>query len=268
MLQAKLYYFKYIFKGCEKLSVITESILRKELRNSNITEYEVEKGVIITPSAKQYLSDKNIKVIFKEEKCKEASNNNIEKESEGFTPKYMHINGGAFLKKPEYMTQLYGNKLVAKDHKRIIFRGKLDSLQGKILEVQILSKDLKEIKIVKELEEILFYVRKILAAEVLESEFSILNLIDLNYDDLRAYSHNPKKYLSTEHIVYPSIEMGPIVVALNALRAQSREVEISAYQAFKNEDGEPSRGDIVLALNRLSSCFYIMMCKYVAGKYK
>lgn len=268
MLQANLYYFKYIFKGCERLSVITESVLRRELKNSSLTEYEVEKGAIITPSAKQYLADKNIKIIYKEEKCKEMSNHDIQRETPSFTPKYMHINGGVFEKKPEYMTQLYGNKLVAKDHKRIIFRGKLDSLQAKILEAQILSKDSKETKIVKELEEILSYVRKILAAEVLENEFNVLSLIDLNYDELRAYSHNPKKYLNTEHIVYPSMEMGHIVIALNALRAQSREAEISAYQAFKNEDGEPARSDIVLALNRLSSCFYIMMCKYVAGKYK
>ncbi len=62
--------------------------------------------------------------------------------------------------------------------------------------------------------------------------------------------------------------MGPVVVALNALRAQSREVEISAYKAFKNDEGEPTRADLALALNRLSSCFYIMMCKYMAGKYK
>lgn len=250
------------------MSVLTESTLRNKLRNLNLTEYEVEKGVIVTPSARQYLQDKNIKLIYKEEKAKEVNNQNIQSEVKPFAPKYVHVNGGVFEKKPEHMTQLYKNKLVAKDHKRIIFRGKLDSLQAKILEVQIQCKSLNEMKVVKELEEVLSYVRKILEAEVLESIFNVNSLIRLNSDELRAYSHNPKKYLNTEHIIYPSNDMGPVVVALNALRAQSREVEISAFQAFKNEEGEPTREDIALALNRLSSCFYIMMCKYMAGKYK
>ena len=38
--------------------------------------------------------------------------------------------------------------------------------------------------------------------------------------------------------------MGDVVVALNALRTESREVEIDALRAFKNEDGELTRNDI------------------------
>ena len=250
------------------MSVLTESTLRGKLRNTNVTEYEVEKGVIVTPSARQYLQDKNIKLVYKNEKSKEVNSQNIQSEVKAFTPKYIHVNGGVFEKKPEHMTQLKDNKLVAKDHKRIIFRGKIDSLQSKILEVQVQCKNINEIKVLKELEEVLGYVRKILEAEVLEKEFNLDTLIGLSSDELTAYSHNPKKHLNTEHIFYPSIDMGPIVIWLNALRAVSREVEISAYQAFKNEENESTREDIALALNRLSSCFYIMMCKYMAGKYK
>lgn len=250
------------------MSVLTESTLRNKLRNKNLTEYEVEKGVIVTPSARQYLQDKNIKLIYKDEKFKEVNSQNIQKETEVFTPKYIHMNGGIFEKKPEHMTQLQGNKLVAKDHRRIIFRGKIDSLQSKILEVQIQCKNINEMKVLKELGEVLLYVRNILEAEVLEKEFNLSTLIGLSSDELRSYSHNPKKHLNTEHIFYPSIDMGEVVVSLNALRAVSREVEISAYQVFKNEEGESTRLDLVLALNRLSSCFYIMMCKYMAGKYK
>lgn len=250
------------------MSVLTESILRSKLRNMDIEEYEIERGVIVTPSARQYLQDKNIKLVYKDEKAKEAKSQNIQVEERGFTPRYLHVNGGAFEKKPEHMTQLYGNKLVNKDHRRIIFRGKLDSLQAKILEVQILCKGLNETKVFKELEEVLSFVRKILEAEVLEAEFSINTLIGLSNDELRAHSHNPKKFIGTEHIIYPSSDMGAVVVALNALRAQSREVEIAGYTAFKKDDGESERLDISLALNRLSSCFYIMMLRYAAGKYK
>lgn len=249
------------------MSVLTESVLRSKLRNENLTEYVVEKGVIITPSARQYLQDKNIKLVYKEQQTKE-SNQNIQREEKVFNPKYVHINGGIFEKKPEHMTQLNGNKLVEKDHRRIILRGKLDSLQAKILQTQIQCKNLNEKKVLKDLEEVLAYVRKILEVEVTEKELPEVALMGLNSEELRATSHNPKKYFNIDHIIFPSYEMGDIVVALNALRAESREVEIDALKAFKNQDGELSRNDIALALNRLSSCFYIMMCKYVSGKYK
>ncbi|WP_461614669.1 cobalamin adenosyltransferase [Clostridium sp. Marseille-QA1073] len=249
------------------MSVLTESVLRSKLRNENLTEYVVEKGAIITPSARQYLQDKNIKLVYKEEQTKE-SNQNIQREEKIFNPKYVQINGGVFENKPEHMTQLNGNKLVEKDHRRIILRGKLDSLQAKILQTQIQCKNLNEKKVLKDLEDILAYARKILEVEVTEKELPEVALIGLNSEELRAVSHNPKKYFNIDHIIFPSYEMGDIVVALNALRAESREVEIDALKAFKNQDGELSRNDIALALNRLSSCFYIMMCKYVSGKYK
>ncbi|WP_291578598.1 cobalamin adenosyltransferase [Clostridium sp. UBA6640] len=249
------------------MSVLTESVLRSKLRNENLTEYVVEKGVIITPSARQYLQDKNIKLVYKEQQTKE-SNQNIQREEKVFSPKYVHISGGVFENKPEHMTQLNGNKLVEKDHRRIILRGKLDSLQAKILQTQIQCKNLNEKKVLKDLEEVLAYVRKILEVEVTEKELPEVALMGLNSEELRATSHNPKKYFNIDHIIFPSYEMGDIVVALNALRAESREVEIEALKAFKNQDGELSRNDIALALNRLSSCFYIMMCKYVSGKYK
>lgn len=250
------------------MSLITENKLREELKNSDTAEYIAEKGAIVTPSAKQYLTEKNIKLIYKEDKKNNTENDERINEKKSLKYKYIHINGGAFEEKPEHMTQLNGNKLVNKDNKRIILRGKLDSLQAKILEVQMQSKAQKEMKIVEELEEILSFVRKILGCEVLETDFNIDTLIGLNMDELRAYSHNPKKYLYTEHIIYPSIEMGNMVILLNALRALSREAELSAYQAFKNDDGESARKDISLSLNRLSSCFYIMMLKCKAGKYK
>lgn len=250
------------------MKVLTETILRTELKNSNKSEYEVDDGAIVTPSAKQYLNDKKIKLIFKKDKTCELVNKNPTGDVKVFTSKYVDLNGGTYDKKPEYMTQLYANKLVHKDNKRIILRGKLDTLQSKILEVQIICKSLNESNVLKELEEVLAFTRKILASEVLENEFIFDRLIELSSDELRTYSHNPKKYFNTDHIVYPSVEMGPIIVALNSLRAQSREVEISAYKAFKDQEGKPARPDIAMALNRLSSCFYIMMCKYAAKRYK
>ncbi|GAA0125742.1 MULTISPECIES: cobalamin adenosyltransferase [Clostridium] len=254
------------------MSVLTESALRSKLKNQNISEYVVERGVIVTPSAKQYLQDKSIKLIYKDDVNLNNNTNQLIKKEETienkFLPRYEGLTGGFFEKKPEHMTQLYGNKLVLKNHKRIVLRGRLDSLQSKILKAQIICKNLNEKKVIKDLEEVLAYVRKILECEVTEKSLPEVSLLGLNETELRSYSHNPKKYLNTDHIIFANYEMGDVVIELNSLRTESREVEIVAFNAFKTEDGELSRNDIALAMNRLSSCFYVMMCKYVSGKYK
>ena len=45
------------------MGVLTEYELRTKLRNKNVSEYVIEKNVIVTPSARQYLNDKNIKQV-------------------------------------------------------------------------------------------------------------------------------------------------------------------------------------------------------------
>ncbi|MPN32240.1 hypothetical protein SDC9_179716 [bioreactor metagenome] len=164
------------------------------------------------------------------------------------------------------MTQLYGNRLVYKDHPRIMLRGMLDSLQAQLLELQLKASAGKAEKLVEELEEVLQYIRNILKCEVLEEEFPKINLLGLNEDELREWSHNPMKHFNMKHVL-PNYNMGELVLGLNALRSSSREVELGAIKAFKTEDGVV-RTDLLKALNRLSSCLYIMMLKCINGVYK
>ena len=56
--------------------------------------------------------------------------------------------------------------------------------------------------------------------------------------------------------------MGETAARLNCLRAQVREVELSAMHAFPH--GE--RNDLIEGLNRLSSAVYILFCKTVSAK--
>ncbi|MBZ9634255.1 cobalamin adenosyltransferase [Clostridium sp. FP1] len=251
------------------MSLITESELRKQLKSTDIKEFEVAKGVIITPSAKQYLQDKNIKLVIVDTLCaSKQDDSKSEKEDEGKNfPKYICIQGGYLEEKPEHMTQLYGNKLVPKDHRRIEFRGRLDSLQSNILETQVLASKLQNEGVVKDLEQILNFVRNILRAEVLEEKLPEFSLLGMSENDLREISHNPKKYFNMDHFM-PSYKMGEIVVALNSIRSNTREVEVYGFKAFKDIDGEITRNDIMKYLNRLSSCLYIMMFKFLSGKYK
>ncbi|NFA60219.1 cobalamin adenosyltransferase [Clostridium sporogenes] len=250
------------------MSVITESEIRKRLKKENLKELkelQVLKKDIVTPSAKSFLTEHNIEL-----KYVDAIEKKQEKKEEKIVSpdyKYETIFGARLKEKPEYMTHLKGNILVFKDHSRIIFRGKIDALEAKILETQILCNKLGENLVVKDLQEILDFVRKILRCEVLEEEFVDFNLQGMTKEELREKSHYPEKYFGMPHFI-PDYTMGEVVIALNILRTLTREVELSAFKAFKNEYGAVERVDIIRALNRLSSLFWIMMFKYRTMKYK
>lgn len=277
------------------MAVLTESEIRKRLGRNNlnaIKEFVVEKGLIITPSAKSYLAEKNIAIVYEGltyKDCKETeAKGKVSKEvvnesgykeqktvefkevSEKETEKkykFITVFGTKLDYKPEHMTHLRGNLLVFKDHKRIIFRGKMDSLEAKILEMQILSQNKGMEKLVEELQTILYFVRSITKSEVLEEDLPEINLLGLTEDEIRKQSHNPKKYFGIGH-EFPDYKMGDVVVGINSIRTLTREVEIAAFEAFKDEYGSVSREDIIRGLNRLSSVFWVMMFKVRTEQYK
>lgn len=273
------------------MAVLTESEIRKRLAReelNEIKEFVVEKGQIITPSAKSYLAEKNIAIVYeglpqrnvpahKQEKTEEASKYKEQKRVEfkeistdGTKEKkyrFVTVFGTKLDYKPEHMTHLKGNLLVFKNHKRIIFRGKIDSLEAKILEAQIFCQSKGMQSLVDELQDVLIFVRNITRAEVLEEDLPEFNLLGLTEDEVRKQSHNPRKYFGIGH-EFPDYRMGDVVVAINGIRALTREVELAAFEAFKDEYGSVSREDIIRALNRLSSVFWIIMFKVRTKQYE
>ncbi|MBU5483163.1 cobalamin adenosyltransferase [Clostridium sp. MSJ-11] len=252
------------------MSVITESEIRRRLKGKDvkeIKELKVLKGEIVTPSAKSFLSDNNIqlKYVDGEEELKEVEEEKVIIKENNY--KFKTIYGGYLEDKPEHMTHLYGNVLVFKDHKRIILRGKIDSLESKILETQIICSKLGMTKIVNDLQEILDFVRNIIRCEVLNEKLEGFLLQGMTAEELRERSHNPQKYFGIGHFL-PDHDMGEVVVALNSCRSLTRETELTAFSAFKNEYGDVEREDLIRGLNRLSSLFWIMMFKVRTGKYK
>ena len=110
--------------------------------------------------------------------------------------RYETLDGGFLEEKPEHMTQLTGNLLVPKTHPRIVFRGKLDSLEAALLlEARALPEQAKA------LEEILGCVRKLLRCEVLEEPFVPETLCGLTEREQRARSQNPQKYYGCPHFM-------------------------------------------------------------------
>ncbi len=255
------------------MNVLTEDKVRahiKNLKKSDTNVFNVYKNEILTPSAKSLLKENNIEINYVN--SMRCNANTIEKEDDKAVTnktndfKYVTIFGIKVNEKPEYMTHLYGNVLVFKDNKRIVFRGKLDSLEAKILEVQIVCDKNKKSKLVDDLQEILQFVRNILKSEVLNEPVPQIILQGLTEEKLREMSHYPQKYFGRGHEA-PQYTMGEIVVSLNSLRACTRETELYAYKAFKDDNGKVDREDIIKSLNRLSSLLWIMIYKYRTGKY-
>jgi ethanolamine utilization protein EutL len=166
--------------------------------------------------------------------------------------------------KPEHLTHLFDDEsLVDKSHPRLPLRGKLDTLQGLLLEAQCDADADGARGLVGELGEALELTRAIVGAEVTGRPLPAWTLVGLQAGELRYHSHHTHELYGVP-FMYPSVRQGPVVARLYTARAYAREAELAAYQAFPKRDERP---DLKLALNRLSSAIYLMTIKYVAGKY-
>jgi len=180
--------------------------------------------------------------------------------------------------KPEDMTHLYGNRLVEKDNPVIAFRGKLDSLCAMILEAQVLGVEKDNRDFVNDLQGILEFVRSLLPAEYNRVPLGEFKILGYGAKELRERSCNPEKYFGRKHLLMDH-SMGALPLRLNLLRAAVRETELAATAMLRDrtEYGPASREppdnaancrkDIVKALNRLSSLFYILIYKYLPDDY-
>jgi ethanolamine utilization cobalamin adenosyltransferase len=154
------------------------------------------------------------------------------------------------------MTQLYPGRLAPKDDPVIRFRGKLDTLTAMILEAQVLGAEKGNCAFAEDLQEALAFARGLFAADYSGRPLGELRILGMGADELREQSHHPEKYFGRPHLL-TDCGMGALSVRLNLLRAAARETEAAAVTAF------PDRPDIVEALNRLSSLFYILMYRYL-----
>ncbi|MDR3176703.1 MAG: hypothetical protein LBU06_09255 [Desulfovibrio sp.] len=249
---------------------LTEQELRLALKNADVERYTVPKGTVVTPAAMEYLKTRRIELMENETPDPPAACAPEAKQaggesgglSGGKPPAFIGPDGGGFDSKPEDLTHLQGRRLVRKDHPVIVWRGKLDSFTACIMEAQVLGEKLANPRFAEELQEILEFSRRLLSCEIRGAEVEEFRLLGLTADDLRTQSHHPEKFFGYRHMLV-SHKMGPLCIRLNTLRTVAREVELAAVAAFKDADGRTGREDIIRALNRLSSLFYIMMFRYL-----
>lgn len=238
------------------MELINEAYIKKLINEGVIKAngtISTKENQLFTPSAIEYLHDKNIRIVH--------SNNTTG------TQEYNTVFGGVLTNKPEHMTHLRGNTLVFKDHPVIKYRGALDYLESKIILAQIIAEKQGYKSLVCDLEEIISLVRTLIRVQITGEKLEDFKLIGLTAEELREHSHHSTKHYGVSHFL-PSYKQGEIVAQLNMLRTLSRKTELVAYDAFKDSDKNTDRDDIIQAFNRLSSAFWIMMCKFIKGLYK
>ena len=147
-----------------------------------------------------------------------------------------------------------------KDSARIELRGKLDSLNARIIMSQAESDSLEY---TADLEELRAVVNRLQRCEACAQVFADrMTLWGLDEDEIHMRSHNPAKYYGLGHIL-PHHEMGQRSAELNVLRTLVRETELCAVRAFVDDDSLR----ICHVLNRLSSALYILTYKYLPEGY-
>jgi len=270
------------------LKVITEAIIRAELKATKPDVYYIPEGKLLSPAAREYLNQMQVDIDFERNRgAHEAPAQNKPKpaavadrapsgngapaqEAGSDAPKAKYVDyetGAGYTDKPEFMTQIFGNKLVDKNHPRIKYRGRLDLVQSDVVNAQcIIDKESGSAQLIKDLDDILDCLRKLMVAEIMDQEYTKGTIIGLTHDELREHSHNPMKYYNIKQMTLPDHTMGIEYSLLNRIRAEVREAELVAVDAFQ-ENRKISRIDIIEELNRMSSAMHIMMCKYLAGEY-
>ena len=219
----------------------TEETVRENLRSREGRRvFFLGKNDRLTSAARDYLSRERIEILPAEEAKPE---------------RYRLLGGGYAEEKPEHMTHLDGITLAPKTHPRIVFRGKMDTLEARLLACRLAVPEFD-----RELGELLDYTRILLRREVLGEPVEEGTLLGMSAQELRLRSHFPQDYYGQPHFM-PEAADGPVMAQLNLARACAREAELAAAAAFTGPDGQVLRPDLIKAMNRLSSAIYLLMIR-------
>ena len=219
-----------------------EDAVRANIRNREGKRvFFLGKGDQLTCGARDYLRRERIEIL----------------PAEQAKPERYHLLGGGYTEeKPEHMTHLNAQVLVPKDHPRICFRGKMDTLEAELILTQLADPGL-----VAPVGEILALARQLIRCDVLAEPVLDFSLCGLTEAEQRKRSHFPQEYYGQPHFM-PEAADGPVIARLNRARCAAREAELAAVTAFSDREGNPTRPDILKALNRMSSMLYILMIQW------
>ncbi len=252
------------------MALLTEEDVRRMSNGGTRGPVVVKCDQVLTPGARDYLREHKVEVVYPQGRPVEdppGGGGRSPGPPAGDAPRYQTLFGARLSEKPEHMTHLRGNILVFKDHPRIAFRGWIDRLEAEITLAQQAAAGEGFQRLAEELEEVLAFVRRYIRFDVLDEPVGEVRLCGYTPEQLREYSHYPERHLGQPHFLVHWTD-GPALLQVNQLRTVVRQTELAAYAAFRDPDGNVTRGDMILGLNRLSSLMWIMMIKLKAGKYE
>ena len=218
----------------------TKETVRANIRNREGRRvFFLGKGDQLTSDARDFLHRERIEILPAEQARPET---------------YRLLSGGFTDSKPEHMTHLNGDVLVCKTHPRIAFRGAMDALEAELLLCQLDAAP----QVCVQLEEILQLARDLIRCDVMEEPVREKTLCGLTQQELRTHSHRPQDFYGQPHFM-PTAADGRAILQVNKARCAARSAELAAVAAFCDREGNPTREDILRALNRMSSMLYLIM---------
>ena len=224
----------------------TEETVKANIRNREGDRvFYLGKGDTLTPGARDWLRQQRIEVM-------DAALAKPER--------YRLLGGGYTEEKPEHMTHLNAELLVPKTHPRIAFRGAMDTLEAELILAQLAAPGCAVA-----LGEVLALARRLIRCDVLEEAVGDFTLCGLTEAEQRSHSHRPQDFYGQPHFM-PEAADGMTIARINRARCAAREAELRAAEAFSDREGNPTREDILRALNRMSSMLYILMIREKAAR--
>ena len=212
----------------------TLEAVKANIRNRNGKRvFFLGKGDQLTSEARDHLTRERIEILPGEQAA---------------IYQYRLLNGAVLEQKPEHMTHLNGDVLVCKTHPRIRFRGAMDTLEAELLLCGVQTQEILEL------------ARRLIRCEVMDEPVGEFRLYGLTEEEQRKRSHFPQDYYGQPHFM-PAYKDGETLLRLNKARCAARAAELVAAEAFTDQDGNPTRPDILQSLNRMSSMLYILMIK-------
>ena len=185
------------------MKVLTEADLRREKLPEGQKEYHISPDVFVTPSAKEYLWDRNVALVAERDGSLSGGTAGrapgaenifmtrvpVEKDTGVY---YMDaVTGEEYRVKPEDMTHIRGSLLVKKTHPRIYLRGQLDGLQARVILLQARFPEYG--RLCEDLDSVREYISAILGAEVKDMPLCDLQLFGMESEEIREMSHNVRK---------------------------------------------------------------------------
>jgi ethanolamine utilization cobalamin adenosyltransferase len=255
------------------VSIVTESALRERLPRPRVgARIDLPRGSTLSPAARDFVAQWQLELVESgvaaprdldpgEPRPAWDRPSAFPVVTSGDTPRCVTC-GGTVTDKPDHLTQLDACHLAPKNLPRIRLRGRIDSLQALCLVVASRAAATTNPQLAHHLGTVAAYCRELLAAEYAERPAGPPTVAGRDADEVHRATHDPDGVLGTGHLA-PGPDDPDVLLWCNHLRAQVREVELVALDAFPSPH-HPYGASIVHGLNRLSSVVYYLELRLVA----